>query len=96
MRKEDYFGQTELPKGEEKRWMTEIFDITMNPREWMARNGHNILAGDFRRYIFEDKEFEKWIYEACDAFFNEGLEKLWSEFLSEKEIEKIRYNRENF
>lgn len=25
--------------------MKTIFDLTMKPREWMARHGHNIITG---------------------------------------------------
>lgn len=84
------FGTTELSAKEELRWKTEIFDTNMNPREWMARFGHNILVGDFRVYKYQDREFESWVHAAFGALINEGLELLWNEFLREDEIKEVR------
>ncbi|MTI23553.1 hypothetical protein [Fulvivirga kasyanovii] len=90
------FGTKELSAKEELRWKTEIFDTKMNPREWMARFGHNILVGDYRVYKYQDKDFGNWIYAAFEALVNEGLEALWKEFLTETEIEEVREQYNNF
>ena len=89
------FEKREFKNGEEQRLKEEIFDMNMNPREWMARFGHNILAGDMRRWEYQDKEFEIWIHKAFDALANEGLKKLWNEFLTDKEIEVVKKAYEN-
>jgi len=89
------FGKKELAIKEELRWKTEIFDTNMNPREWMARYGHNMLVGDYRVYKYQDKKFEGWIHAAFEALINEGLEELWKEFLTEKEIRKVRGQNNN-
>jgi len=62
----------------------------MNPREWMARFGHNILVGDMRMYRYQDKEFQDWIYKAFEALTQEGLENLWKEFLTEEETKVVK------
>lgn len=90
------FRTKELSPTEENRWKTEVFDMNMNPREWIARYGHNILVGDLRIYKYSDKDFENWIHQAFTALINEGLEKLWKEFLTEKEIEEVKKDSENF
>ena len=86
----EYFNTRDFQEGREKRLKEERFDITMDPREWMARNGHTIIAGDMRMYKYEDKAFEAWIYKAFEALTSEGLEKLWKEFLTEEEIAMVR------
>ncbi len=93
--KNNYFGKTEIPEGQEQRWKNEIYDTSMNPREWMARFGHNILCGDLRMFRYTDKELEKWIHSAFEALVNEGLEKLWAEFLNNEEIDQIKEDYEN-
>ena len=92
----EQFGTKELSAKEELRWKTEIFNTNMNPREWMARFGHNILVGDYRVYKYEDPEFESWIHAAFGALINEGLEVIWKEFLTEQEIEEVRDQYNNF
>jgi hypothetical protein len=89
-----FFAQREFEPGEEDKWKR-IYDHAMNPREWMARFGHNIICGDGRIYKYQDKEFEKWIYQAYEALTNEGLETLWNEFLTEEETIEARYAYEN-
>ena len=89
------FEKREFEKGEEKSLKEEVFDTKMNPREWMARFGHNILAGDMRRWKYEDKEFEIWIHKAFGALTEEGLRKLWNEFLTESEIKIVKEAYEN-
>lgn len=91
----NWFGTKALDPSEEHRWKTKIFDMSMDPREWMARHGHRIFVGDFRVYKFKDKGFEKWIHKAFEALTSEGLEKLWEEFLTEEEILKIREEYNN-
>lgn len=89
------FGSKDFREGQEKRLKEKVFDTKMNPREWIARYGHNILAGDLRRYKYEDKDFENWIYKAFEALTQEGLEKLWKEFLTEDEIKIVKEAYEN-
>jgi hypothetical protein len=89
------FDSVVFREGQEKRLKEKYFDISMHPREWMARHGHNILAGDMRMYKYQDKEFEAWIYKAFEALSSEGLEKLWKEFLTEEEIAKAKEAYEN-
>lgn len=89
------FDKHEFREGEEKRLKEEVFDTNMDPREWMARFGHNILAGDMRRWNYQDKEFEIWIHKAFDALADEGLGKLWKEFLTDSEIETVKVAYEN-
>jgi hypothetical protein len=72
------------------------YDLNMDPREWMARNGHNILAGDARMNIYKDKELEDWVNKAFTALEEEGLEELWSEFLTIEEIKENRDARDNW
>ncbi len=84
------FGSKELSPTEETHLKNNFFDITMNPREWMARFGHKILLGDFRMFQIQDKIFETWINEAFEALHTEGLEKLWEEFLNTDEILIVR------
>ncbi len=69
----------------------DYFDLSMNPREWMACYGHNIFGGDCRMYLYQDKELENWIEKAFTGLFDEGLENLWKEFLT---TEEIKANRE--
>ena len=76
--------------------LREKYDLNMDPREWMARNGHNILAGDARMNIYKDKEFEDWVNRAYTALEEEGLEKLWSEFLTPEEIKENRDARDKW
>jgi len=83
------FGSIAFKSGEEERWK-KSFDLKMSPREWIARFGHNIMCGDLRMYIYTDTEFEKWIHVAFEALTNEGLEKLWDEYLTKEEIEEIK------
>jgi len=90
------FNSRDFRKGEEQRLKEKVFDINMNPREWMARFGHNILAGDMRRYKYQDKEFKSWIHKAFEALSQEGIEKLWEEFLTEDEIKVVKDAYENF
>lgn len=71
------------------------FDLEMNPREWMARFGHNILLGDWRMFKYEDKILEAWIHKAFKALKSEGLEKLWKEFLTDEEIKVVRKKYNN-
>ncbi|WP_298508579.1 hypothetical protein [uncultured Kordia sp.] len=89
------FASRDFREGQEKRLKEKVFNIKMNPREWMARFGHNILAGDMRMYKYQDQEFETWIHKAFEALANEGIENLWEEFLTEEEIEKVREMYEN-
>jgi len=91
---ENYFGKIEQTAEQELRWKSR-FDISIAPREWMGRNGHRIICGDPRRYKFRDKELENWIHKAFDALVNEGIEKLWNEFLTPEEINKAREIYEN-
>ncbi len=95
-RSQNCFRSKSISSDEEIRWKKEIFDMTMDPREWMARFGHNILVGDYRVYKYQDQKFDKWIHEAFGALTQEGLEKLWKEFLTEDEISKNRKAYENF
>ena len=90
------FNSFDFRSGEENRLKNEYFDMNMNPREWMAKFGHNIVCGDMRIYKYTDKIFEKWIYKAFESLTCEGLEKLWQEFLTENEIIEIRKKLENF
>lgn len=83
------FGTKELSVDEEAR-LKDFFDTTLNPREWMAKFGHNIVLGDFRIFKIRDKIFEEWIHLAFDALYNEGLDNLWEEFLSEDKIRILR------
>lgn len=92
----EHFGTKTLSAKEELRWKTEIFNTNMNPREWMARFGHNILVGDYRVYKYQDSKFENWIHAAFGALINEGLEVLWKEFLTDQEIEEVRDQYNNF
>ena len=89
------FGSKDFREGEEKRLKENYFDTSMDPREWMARFGHNIIVGDWRMYKYEDKEFENWIYQAFESLQKEGLEKLWEEFLTEEERIKVKDLYEN-
>lgn len=56
----------------------------------MAKNGHRIICGDPRRYKYRDKELETWIHKAYNALIDEGIEKLWKEFLTDSEIKVVR------
>lgn len=89
------FNSREFREGEERRLKEKVFNIKMNPREWMARFGHNILVGDMRMYKYEDKEFENWIYQAFEALTQGGIENLWKEFLTEDEIKVVKEAYEN-
>lgn len=88
------FDSQKFKEGEEVRLKEQVFNIKMNPREWMARFGHNIIVGDMRMYKYEDKEFKDWIYKAFEALTKEGLTSLWREFLTDEEIKitKKAYN----
>ncbi len=70
-------------------------DISLSPKEWVARNGHTIWCGDFRQSIFIDKGFEKWIYEVYDILLNEELENVRKEILTEDEIKIIEEEDRN-
>lgn len=70
-------------------------DTSLSPREWVARYGHTIWCGDFREYIYIDKEFEKWIYEVYDILLNEELENVRKEILTEEEIKIIEEEDRN-
>lgn len=94
MAEASYFGTTEQSEEQELRWKSR-FDISMDPREWMAKYGHQIICGDPRKYQFRDKELENWIHLAFGALINEGLEKLWNEFLTPEEIAIARDLYEN-
>ncbi len=72
---------------EKEKKFKKRFDININPRKWIGVNGHTLILGDLRIYVFEDKDFENWINKAYDALMNEGLDKLQKEFLSDQEIE---------
>lgn len=89
------FGKYSFKEGEESRLKLDYFDLKMNPREWMARFGHNV-SGDMRIYQYEDKVFEKWIYEAFEALAKNGIESLWEEYLTEEEIREVRRAYNNF
>jgi len=89
----EHIGSKELSLKLEEE-IKRAHDTSMNPREWMARNGYRILCGDLRRYAFRDKEFEKWIHQAYDARFIEGEGKLWDEFLTQAEIADILRKRD--
>lgn len=88
------FDKHPFGEGMEERFK-ELYDMKMNPREWIARFGHNILCGDMRMYIYKDKKFEQWIYEAFEALTTEGLIKLQKEFLTKQEMERIEKDMEN-
>ncbi|UTW61291.1 hypothetical protein KFE98_14885 [bacterium SCSIO 12741] len=85
-----YFRQKEISSQEEEHLKSKVYDLRMNPREWMARNGHRIISGDPRIFQLQDKEFEKWINVAFDALLYEGLNVLWYEFLNPEEIEHLK------
>ena len=69
-------------------------DISLSPREWVARYGHTIWCGDFREYVYTDKNFERWIYEVYDILFNENLDSIRKEMLTEEEIKIIEEEEE--
>lgn len=92
---EHLFGTRSFSLGQEEKLKNNTFNLSMNPREWMARFGHNAIAGDLRTFKYEDKKFEKWIYEAFEALSTEGLESLWKEFLTEEEIEEVKEELKN-
>jgi hypothetical protein len=89
------FGKYSFRPGEEEQLKIKHFDVKMNPREWMARFGYNIVSGDMRVYRYEDKDFEKWIYEAFESLSREGFESLWEEWLTEEEIVRVKNLSEN-
>ncbi|WP_299680805.1 hypothetical protein [uncultured Dokdonia sp.] len=91
---ESYFGKTVLSEEKELKYAS-TYDITMDPREWMAKNGHRIICGDPRRYAYRNKELEAWIHKAFNALINEGIETLWKEFLTASEIKVVRELYEN-
>lgn len=90
-----YFAQRDFQPGEEEILKTKRYDMAMDPREWMARNGHRIICGDSRRYVFTDKELETWVYAAYEALSQEGLPKLWKEFLTPEEMRNAKEHYEN-
>ena len=89
------FNNREFREGEEKRLKERVFNIKMNPSEWMARFGHNVLVGDMRMYKYQDKEIQNWIYKSFEALTQEGIENLWKDFLTEEEIKVVKEEYEN-
>ena len=88
------FDRIELSIHEEENWKKR-FDLTMDPREWVARNGHGYISGDYRFFKYRDEELKNWLYKVQEILRNEELEALWSEFLTEDEIiknRKLRYD----
>ena len=88
MSSKSYFRTVDITEEREERFKS-IFDTTMDPREWMAHNGHRFIAGDPRRFKFRDLILEAWIHKAFSALVDEGIEKLWYEFLTPDEIERV-------
>lgn len=72
---QEYIGSRTLSEQQEED-IKRAFSSDMNPREWVARNGHRIVCGDMRRYSFQDKTFERWIHEVFDSLILEDKAKL--------------------
>ena len=51
------FDRIELSIHEEENWKKR-FDLTMDPREWVARNGHTYISGDWRFFKYRDEELK--------------------------------------
>lgn len=80
---------------DEKEIIEYYNNMDMKPREWMAKYGHLILMGNHSIFTYRNKVFQIWIGKAYKALKNEGLEKLWNEFLTEEEIKTNRYEYKN-
>ncbi|WP_375562918.1 hypothetical protein ACE193_10465 [Bernardetia sp. OM2101] len=74
---------------EEEKNIISAYSTPFSPRVWAARNGHRILCGDMRRYIFKDKIFEKWIHEVYKILHTEDLSEVRKEILTQPEIDII-------
>lgn len=74
---------------EAEKQIKESFYAPISPERWVAKNGHRILCGDFRRYEFSDKVFQKWIHKVFDLLFRGKIEELRNKFLSKEEIQEI-------
>lgn len=80
---------------ENESYFISLHDLNLSPKEWAARNGHQILCGDMRRHTFEDKKFEKWIHEVYRILHTEDIEQIRRELLTEAEIKIIEEEIEN-
>lgn len=69
----------------------------ITPEEWVARFSHFIGWGDMRIYHFENKGFQKWIYEVYNLIeTTKDLNKLRVKFLSRREIYEINHYKKEF
>lgn len=83
------FNKIAFKEGEEERLLKKCYDISIPPKVWMARFGHNQISGDMRVFIYKNIDLKNWIYEAFEALTEEGLSSLRNQYLSKEEIESI-------
>lgn len=62
----------------------------MSSMEWVARYSHYLGCGDFRKYEFTNKEFEKWVYEVYNILHGGNIDLIRNKYLTPEEQKVIQ------